>query len=231
MHIAYFDESKSDPQNGRPWYIVGGFVVPMSLIGSIEEEMSKISRRAFGSDELVPSTEFHGTHIYQGKGPFKGMAIDDRLAILNDLLAILASEDVRLVFSAIDVTKLYKESQAPEFAFMHFCERANSAVPAGSSAILIADLDDEQSRKMVQEFSRYRKVGTHSKYGSVLKKIVDSVHFTRSHHSRLIQLADVYAYALTTGYHPKTGHIAEKYAKIRAAHDLFPKRYKEWPKS
>lgn len=232
MNVIYFDESKSNLKDGRDWYIVGGISLPMSAVATVEEEISEISREFFDSDELIPETEFHGIFLYQGKGPCKGMPVEKRMEIFDRLFAILAREEIMLVYAAINTPKLYNELKAAELAFMHFCERAQGTIIAGNHGILIGDLDDEQSKSMVSDFSRYRKVGTSSKYGSLITKIVDSVHFTRSHHSRLIQLADVYVYALSNRYHPKkNGWVNDLYKEVRARHDLFPCRYKEWPRA
>jgi Protein of unknown function (DUF3800) len=230
MYIAYFDEVKPSPRDGHHNYTVGGIVVKMADIAEIEAELTKLSSEVFGSTELVQKTEFHGTFIYHGKGAFKGMSIGSRLEIFRRLGAIInLREKIKLVYASINTEKLFSSINAAEHAFMHFVERVQMAIEADTFAILIGDLDDEQARNMVSEFSRYRSDGTNSAYGVKIRRIVDSVHFCRSHHSRMIQLADVYLF-LSSGRHRKrVGYVAESLTKIVSEIDLFPTRYKEWP--
>lgn len=115
-------------------------------------------------------------------------------------------------------------------AFQHFVERAELAIPKDATALLIGDLDDQQAHNMVREFQRYRQHGTPTKRGIHTKSLVDSVHFCRSHHSRLLQLADVYAFNVAGYFSKRTGRFADMFAKAKKDIDLFPHRYKEWPK-
>jgi len=114
---------------------------------------------------------------------------------------------------------------------MHFVERVHMAIERDAFAILIGDLDDQQARNMVSEFSRYRTRGTNSAYGKLITRIVDSVHFCRSHHSRMIQLADAYIFIVSGFYQERKGNMAEGLRKALADVNLFPNRYKEWPKA
>lgn len=231
MYVCYFDEVKANLKEGQNRYIVGGIVVSMADLAAIEERVSKLSREIFGSSELVQGTEFHSSFIYYGKGPFKGMPPAKRLCILGRLADIISGDNVvKRVYAAINVPKIHNPAQAPELAFMHFCERAHRAIPNDSSAILIGDLDDEQATNMVAEFSRFRTEGTSSKYGVRITKIIDSVHFCRSHHSRLIQLADAYVFTVSDRYSPRTKWMGDQYREMMRGKDLFPKSYKDWPK-
>lgn len=82
---------------------------------------------------------------------------------------------------------------------------------------------------MVSDFSRYRTRGTGSQYGKLINRIVDSVHFCRSHHSRMIQLADAYLFILSGQHQPRKGYIAEGMTRALEGVNLFPTRYKVWP--
>jgi hypothetical protein len=189
VYITYFDEVK-----------VGGIVLPIDKIGSVEAKLTALSAELFDSIELVPETEFHASY-----GDF-----------------------IRRVFAAIDTTKLIAPHKAAEFALAHFCERVQMCVGT-HTCIMIADLDDEQARNMVRDFSRYRAKGTPWAYGIEIKSIVDSVHFCRSHHSRLIQLADVYLYLVTHRWGSRKGDMAKMLSEAVKDKDLFPTNYKVWP--
>jgi hypothetical protein len=230
VYVAYFDEVKSDPTQGQDFYIVGGIVVPADKIAHLEREASNIAEELFGTRELVPSTEFHASYCYFAKAHFKGWAIENRLQALTRLLRLVSETDgVKRVYSAINTPKLASRYSPPETAFLHFVERVEKALPADCPCLLIGDLDDQQAKNMVRDFSRYRQHGTPSAYGIEIKSLVDSVHFCRSHHSRLLQLADVYVFHVAGLYGSRKGYSAERFKELKKEIDLFPSRYKVWP--
>ena len=56
--------------------------------------------------------------------------------------------------------------------------------------------NDKVSKKFAEILSKYRQEGTPYAFGTSLDNLVDTVHFTDSHHSRMLQLADFYVWAL-----------------------------------
>jgi hypothetical protein len=86
------------------------------------------------------------------------------------------------------------------------------------------------SKKMIQDFSRYRASGTFWDYGIKIKNVVDTVHFARSHHSRMLQLADVYLFYVTHMYSKsRTGWMADELRNKLAGKNLYAHKYKVWP--
>jgi len=107
MYVAYFDEVKPNPGQGRHCYIVGGVVIKMSHIAEVEALMTQISVETFESADLIPETEFHASHIYFGKGVYKGMAMERRLEIFRKLGEVLNLRDkIKLVYACINTDKL-----------------------------------------------------------------------------------------------------------------------------
>ena len=230
MYVAYFDEVKAMPEHGRDHYLVGGLAVPADRIRELEQELAEVSTELFGTAELTIETEFHASCCYFGKANFKGWAPADRIDVMARLAKIISdSEDVKRVYSAINLSHLYKGKDAAKFAFAHFVERLERAVPDSSSCILVGDLDDEQARNMAQDFSRFRQLGTPWEYGIGLKSIVGGVYFCRSHHSRLLQLADVYMFIVSGNFGGRGGWMKEALSESLAGLSLYAHRYKEWP--
>ncbi|WP_404980123.1 DUF3800 domain-containing protein [Caulobacter sp. BE264] len=91
----------------------------------------------------------------------------------------------------------------------------------------------EESKRMIRDFSRYRANGTTPwDYGAPIPSFIDAVHFAHSHHSRILQLADVFLFFSSLGWPGKKDNWMRKSAaKACAELDLFPHRYKEWPSS
>src|SRR5262249_54436210 len=100
-----------------------------------------------------------------------------------------------------------------------------------SVALLIADEDQELAGSNVTSLSGFKARGTPFAFGKAIRRIVDTIHHTRSHHSRLLQLADIYVYTLAmvaaeASDYPKRKH--REYARTKA-NLLFPTKYKNWP--
>jgi hypothetical protein len=229
VYVTYFDEVKAQPAQGQNYYFVGGLCVPMNEVSSIEAKLSALVTELFGWADLTPDTCFHARLIHFKKGPFAEMDFPKRLEVLTKLTTILAEAPVKRVYAAIDTEKLMAKHKVAEIAFAHFCERVEMAMAKDEHTILIGDLDNEQFKQMIADFARYRARGTPWNYGIQISSIVDSVHFARSHHSRLIQLADIYLYTVSHMFGARTGGFRDAYDKVVKSVNLFPTRYKVWP--
>lgn len=235
-YLTYFDEIKPDRKGGREWYLVGGLVVPFALVSDIEDQMNALAQEFFGHSEMTPATEFHAADIYSGKGAYKGWPSERRIELLTRLAAILGAAvegETGKVWACIHVDKLRTNTDPAKAAFAYFCERVQSFIGKGGRTLLIGDLDGEESRRMIRDFSRYRANGrTPWDYGAPIPSIMDAVHFAHSHHSRLLQLADVFLFFSSLQWGGKKDNWMRKSAiKAREGLDLFPNRYKDWPKS
>ncbi|WP_188063066.1 DUF3800 domain-containing protein [Sphingobium sp. KCTC 72723] len=230
MRITYFDEIKANVAIGFPWYIVGGLSASPDAIASLEEKANDLAEEVFGTRDLRPNTEFHASHLYSGKSHFKGMAVDRRVEILQRLGQLIGeAEGVSRIYASINTPELYSASKAPEYAFMHFCERVQKSLPPRTKTILIGDQDDENYKHMIASFATYRANGTPWSYGIKIGGILDAVHFARSHHSRMIQLADTYLFLSNHYRSVRKGWQADKLKEAIQGIALGPHRYKEWP--
>lgn len=120
---------------------------------------------------------------------------------------------------------------------MFLCERANNLVSAQKSlGLLIGDREsDSAADRYARTLSGYRARGTDFAFGQNIHNLVDSVHFTHSHLSRLLQLADVYTWILQFKNRNRKSS-AQKHKEMmqvlrQLGVDLSPKKYKEWPKN
>ena len=55
------------------------------------------------------------------------------------------------------------------------------------------------SRTRTLTSSAFKVTRTNFQFGQEITRVVDTVHHTHSHHSRLLQLADIYTYAVCLG--------------------------------
>ena len=153
----------------------------------------------------------------------------DRAAIIKRLADIIVEgEVIKKVYAAIFVPKLFNQENAPEYGFAHFVERLQMYV-GKSPCLLIGDLDDEQVQSMVRDFSQYRASGTPWAHGITIESLVDSIHFCRSHHSRMVQLADVFLWMTVHKWGFRKSTMAKLVSEAIKDHKLFPNNYKIWP--
>ena len=63
--------------------------------------------------------------------------------------------------------------------------------------ILIGDFEKDQTvSRVIAKLSGYRDNGTPYQFGRDIQRLIDSAHFSHSHHSRMLQLADCYTWFL-----------------------------------
>lgn len=233
MLVTYFDEVKYEATR-QPYYWLGGIVASADTIWSLENQLAALSLELFGTPNLTRDTEFHAADIFHRKRNFKDWAdVSKRLDVIKRLLTILNEAAVGKIYVRIEPSKMVA-SDIERKAFMFFTERVEIHLRAEKSpGILIGDREsDRVSGTFSETLSRYRSSGTPYAYGTQLTHLVDTVHFTDSHHSRMLQLADLYVWTLqfyVSGAHDKypRSDLAEF---IRGSTNIMsPHRYKIWP--
>lgn len=235
MILVFFDESK--PQPDHPHYRIGGICVPEESLSEIENLLNNLSLEIFNDEKLSKKTEFHASHLYNRKGIFKEFNdFEKTLSIFRKFLEIISRPEIGRIDIKINVEKLHQNIEPSKIAFMYFCERVDRYLCLKKQVgMLIGDRENDRvSEDNSIALSQYRADGTKFEYGIQLKMIFESVHFTHSHLSRFLQLADFYTWFLHFKY--KNGG-SDKYHE-RAILDLsnhegintFPSKYKEWPK-
>lgn len=235
MQLIYFDEAKDDED--YPVYHIGGVCIDEADLTDVEACITQLSEKSFGSSILDRSTEFHAAEIFHRKAHFKAWGdFDARLALLKDFVGVLSMHQVSLIDIQINKARLHDSQSASDIAFMFFCERSNQLMQTRKEmGMLIGDRDtDSSAAKCATSLSSYRVNGTEFQYGQKITNLVDSVHFTHSHLSRFLQLADVYTWLKQFRHRNKDS----KNERHRALFDILdakdvdlgPSKYKEWPK-
>lgn len=235
MHLIFFDESKND--NTYQSYHIGGIVIEDSHLLEVEALVNAIATDAFGDSRLTNATEFHAAEIFHRKKNFKDWTdFGNRVDLLRRLVEILSLDCVDLIDIQINCDLLSANQNAEDIAFMFLCERANDFMRAKKSlGMLIGDReDDKSSAKHAGSLSEYKAGGTDFAYGREITNLVDSVHFTQSHLSRFLQLADIYVWVMqfyARNRMSSNPHHLTVFKMLRAEGiNLSPSKYKEWPK-
>ncbi|MCJ7627149.1 MAG: DUF3800 domain-containing protein, partial [Longimicrobiales bacterium] len=135
----------------------------------------------------------------------------------------------------INCEALYGGPAPSDIAFMFFCERADGLVKSKKTiGMLIGDRESDQfAERYATALSDYRVEGTGFAFGKDITNLVDSVHFTHSHLSRFLQLADVYTWLLQFRRRNEGSenfrHLAVLDLFKEDGASLFPTKYKSWP--
>ena len=235
MRLIYFDEVKYQ-QGNQPYYWIGGIVVTPVAIWRLENAMGELSKECFGASTLSKETEFHAAEIFHRKQNFKKWSdIKKRMNVLTRLADILnTEEELAKIYVRIEPAKMIAESNIEDKAFMFFVEKVEQYLMANKvPGILIGDRENERVSKQFSEtLSCYRAYGTSYQFGMELTHLIDTVHFTDSHHSRMLQLADLYVWLLQLCTNPDPEAHPQKIVVcyVREKTDILsPNKYKVWP--
>lgn len=193
MYLFYFDEVKIDPPKQESFWL-GGICVPACRAQEIESKLNCISKAWFGSGVLNVKNEFHGRDIIHGKGNLKGVDIEHRAELFQDLLQVLCSDVVSRFYIKVNPKNFVATSEPPdEIAFMFLVEQVNKFLERENViGMMFGDYDEPVIGGSVVSLSRFKETGTYWAQSKTVDRIIDTVHFAKSHHSRLVQLADVY---------------------------------------
>ncbi|SMQ75818.1 Protein of unknown function [Altererythrobacter xiamenensis] len=233
MRLVYFDECKYNLP-AQPFYWLGALSICADAAPEIEESVNRLSDEYFGTRVLSRETEFHAKDIFHRKNHFRDWEIDRRLDCLLKLAEIVGNnKSIRKIEVRIDPSKMVANSGWEDKAFMFLTEKVQIDTKSLSeTCIMIGDFDGEFADGNVANLSRFRADGTDYEFGKKIDRIIDSVYFIHSHHSRLLQLADVYTYCLQLDASPLPENYPREKLKqlIRADTKLHsPQRYKNWP--
>ncbi len=237
MHLIYFDENKYSKNN--PFFNIGGILVPENKARELDSRLTLMQSNFFGSSSLVAENEFHGAEMFQGKGSFKSRKLPERIQLFDDFVTLLISKEIPIRLVHIDVQK-YREKYAypfPEYrlGLMLFLEMACAHLDkVDDLGIAFGDYENDEVAGSLADFSEYKTEGKTPMHSErPLDRLVDTVYFTRSHHSRFLQLADVVIYMagryLTRTKTPDKWHdiqVFEIWRKLKVSTDLIV-RY--WP--
>ena len=233
MQLVYFDEVKFYA-NTQPFYWLAGVIVNAESIKAIEHEVDALAKECFGISTLGRETEFHAADIFHRKHNFKSWVdIEKRMKILRSLASIVGREEgVGRVYVQLDPARMIGDD-ADNKAFMFFLERVEMYLKATKDVgLLIGDRENAKLAGIFAEtLSRFREDGTPYAFGRKLDRLIDTVHFTESHLSRMLQLADVYVWLLQLCNKNDTVYPQRDLIRfVREETELLrPHRYKIWP--
>lgn len=199
MHLLYADESGSLTDPSQPFFILSGIAVFDRKTHWIEKDLIAISKRFKPSDPF--GIEFHGSPMRSGKDDWRNIPAADRIKAAQDALALCRPGGIRIFASVIDKRKaagmdiLERSFEQLSSRFDMFLARCHRR---GDSQRGIMILDKSSTEIQIQNLSREFKFNGHT-WGT-LKNFSEVPLFIDSKASKLMQLADLVAFALKRHY-------------------------------
>lgn len=202
MHLLYLDDSGTigDPQTAH--CLFAGFSIFETVTHWVDKEINDITIQY----SLPPNMEFHASHINNGKNVWRRIPQDVRKNILLDLCHVIKNRnrDIRLFASIRNAAK--SQSQGTDLntelftqvasRFDMFLGRIYRSSAKRERGIII--FDKSKSEYIIQKMShRFMSIG--HQWGT-LRNLAEVPLFLDSKASRLIQLADIVAYAVHRHY-------------------------------
>lgn len=198
MYLAYFDENKYSEEN--PFFFIGGYLMPDDNALDLEAALTKIQLDFFNSAALRTDTEFHGKEMLHGKGNFKQRKLSGRIQLFEALTKFVIDNELPIRLICIDV-KAHRQKYnwpMPEYRLglmlilERFCDYLEQKKDIGA---VFGDYEKDEISRAILDFAEFKVTGkTLMYYGRPLDKLIDTVYFTHSHHSRFLQVADVLVY-------------------------------------
>jgi hypothetical protein len=198
MQLIYFDENKYSEEN--PFFLVGGIIVNESKALELDNTLSQIQFNYFGTNALTKDSEFHAKDIFHGKANWKGRKLAERVQVFKDISSVVINEKlaVRMVCIDVNAHKRKYVYPIPEYrlGLMLMLERTCDYLgKIDDIGLIFGDYEKDEITKSILDFSQFKKDGkTPMYYGRPLGRLIDTVYFTQSHHSRFLQVADMIIY-------------------------------------
>jgi len=197
MFLLYVDESGSPGDPNQQHFVLAGVSVFERETHWIEEQLNEIAARFNPADPY--NVELHGSPMRSGRGEWKGLPMEKRFQAIKDALKIVADRhpNVRLFASVIHRNAPITEDPVTS-AFEQLASRFDKYLMRhhlrGNSQRGIAIFDKSSTEKSIQNLARIFKHDGHS-WGQ-LRNFSEVPLFLDSQASRLIQLADLVAFAI-----------------------------------
>lgn len=238
MLLAFVDES--DHGDFRCFAAV---VADEVATKDLTDRLNRLVRQA-SVDFGVPQTaEIHGHPLFHGKDDWKGVGARARAGLHEKVIDAVIGADVTILLRSVSEQRLRQRQEqknyptrfpAEQVCFQHILQRVDRVAEQRQTyALVIADERGDRERHR-ERFATYQTEGTPGVYmHTTLGSLLDTVHFAPSHHSRMLQAADMLAftyrrYQTVVEPDPRARRIMDRmWAKLTASGKIYDRG--QWP--
>ena len=200
MYLMYLDDSGSVGNAGDRHFILAGLAVPERAPHWLSQALDRFAENLWPDNP--GGIEFRGSDIFAGRKHWRGIARERRQSVYEDILAQLTRHRDARLFGAV-VHKAARSPEDPvEYAFEQLCNRFDLFLgrmhKGGDTQRGLIILDESSKETTLQRMARDFRSSGH-RWGK-LHNLAEVPLFVDSKATRMIQLADLVAYALRRYY-------------------------------
>ena len=199
MLLCFVDESFKGS-----FYGFAGVIADEHATKDLTRKLNAIMQQVAVDWGIPETTEVHGYPLFHGKEAWSAIGVRARVGIFEKVTRAIVGSDVKILLRSIHSDRLaerqaresYPVNFPPEqVCFQHILQRVDAAAKrADTYALMIADERGDRERHR-ERFAMYQTTGTPGVYMHTrLDRLLDTVHFAPSHHSRMLQAADILAF-------------------------------------
>jgi hypothetical protein len=197
MYLLYADESGTTHDQNQQYFVLAGFCIFERQGYWISDQLDKIAARFDPADPL--SVELHGSPMLIGRGKWRSYSKSDREKAIEDILQVfLQSHPSNRLFASVIKKTLVSPKDPVEVAFEQLASRFDRYL------IRLHKHDNTQRGIIIFDKSTYETTiqslatdfRTIGYSWGVIRNFSEVPLFLDSKASRLIQLADIIAYAI-----------------------------------
>lgn len=200
MRLVYVDESYC-----KICYYVVALLVPDNKAHALTAALDTVVHRATDSyNGIKPTAELHGYDLFQGKGDWEPIKLMPRarIGVYDQALRAIADHNITVIIRGV-MTQLLRKRYGDRawhphaIALAHLMERCDEHLEAVNDlGLMIADEPGQadQQPESQSDLRRYQNFGTSGYRHRRITRIVDTLHFTPSSASRLVQAVDLIAF-------------------------------------
>jgi len=201
MYLLYLDESGSATDPALKHFVLAGVAFFERSTHWAEQHLNSVVETLTTGD--IHAMELHGSPMYGGKGQWRRVERDIRHAAIKRALEVgVGANRNATVFAAVIDRESCQGRDATAIAFEELCRRFDLYLAAmhrrndTQRGIIIFDKCSTENR--IQELARTFKYTGHAQ--GMVRNYAEVPLFLDSKASRLIQLADLVAYAFFRQY-------------------------------
>lgn len=200
MQVAFVDESSTR----AGVFLFGSVIATAPQILDLTRALDQITAGLAVTHGLDPSVELHAHELFAGKGAWSGVPPRARIGAQVAIIEAIGESGALLCYRGVDGPNLRSRQARNRYpvnftveqeAFKHLLQRVQEIAQAKNTNILVIadERSDRDSHR--RDLAMHRVYGTPGDYWrTTLDRILDTVHFAPSHHSRMLQAVDHYVF-------------------------------------
>lgn len=216
MHLVFIDESG----RSQEYYYMGALIMDEVTAHTIESSLDGLGKMiARQVPRFNASTELHAFDMFHGQREWSSVPVPLRVRACRIAVQNIRESGARFVFRGVDIAALNRKYVNPfephALALSQTLESVQRFMDgesrSGQHALVLAD-EHHTAPDSRTRFNSMKSGPVKGHTKRPLTCLLDTVYFGPSHHSRLLQAADI-----ATFFTNRHSHITEKHPAARKA--------------